>query len=53
VIGVGMLTLIADLRTAGLVFTGLVAAVAAAGAALIAPQTRKPAYPENSSQEQL
>ncbi len=52
-IGVGILTAITDLQTAGLVFTGLVAAVAAAGAVLIARRTRKPTHPEDSSLEQL
>jgi MFS family permease len=38
VIGVGLLTVTTDLQAAGLVFTGIVAVVAAAGAALIAPR---------------
>jgi MFS family permease len=52
VIGVGILTLLTDLTTAGLVFTGLVAAIAATGAALIAPQARAAAHLTTSPQEQ-
>jgi MFS family permease len=52
VIGVGILTLITDLTTAGLVFTGLVAAIAAVGITLIAPKAREAARRHNSPQEQ-
>jgi hypothetical protein len=51
VLGVS-LTLITDLTTAGLVFAGLVAAVAAVGLKLIAPQARQAARLRNQSQEQ-
>jgi MFS family permease len=52
VIGVGILTLITDLETAGLVFTGLVAAIAAAGTTLIAPQAREAMRLENNSPQE-
>jgi hypothetical protein len=52
VIGVGILTLITDLTTAGLVFTGLVAAIAASGMTLIIPQARQAARLRNQSKEQ-
>jgi MFS family permease len=51
VIGVGILTLISDLTTAGLVFTGIVGAIAAVGMTLIAPQARHAARLHNSPQE--
>ena len=49
VIGVGIVAQISDLKTAGLLFTGLVAAVAAAGAALVAPRMRQLNHPENAT----
>ena len=52
VIGVGILTLITDLETAGLVFTGLVAAIAAAATTLIAPQAREAIRLENNSPQE-
>jgi hypothetical protein len=52
VIGVGILTLITSLTTAGLMFSGLVAAIAATGMTLIAPQAREAAHLHNSPQEQ-
>jgi MFS family permease len=51
VIGVGILTLITDLETAGLVFSGLVAAIAAAGGTLIAPQAREASRLHHSPKE--
>jgi hypothetical protein len=52
VIGVGVLTLITSLETAGLVFTGLVAAISAAGATLIAPQAHEAIRLENHSPQE-
>ena len=51
-IGVGILTLITGLETAGLVFTGLVAAIAAAATTLIAPQAREAVRLENNSPQE-
>ena len=51
VIGVGIVTQVSDLKTAGLLFTGLVAAVAAAGAALIAPRVRPLNHPVGPTKE--
>ena len=48
VIGVGILTAMTNLTTAGLVFTGLVAAIAAAGVTLVAPQAREAIRLENN-----
>lgn len=48
VIGVGILAAISDLPTAGLVFTGLVAGIAAAGLTMIGLQARGAASLENS-----
>jgi predicted MFS family arabinose efflux permease len=52
VIGVGILTAITNLTTAGLVFTGLVATIAAAGMTLMAPQAREAVRLENNSPQE-